>query len=147
VTTASEGAGPGAPATPSNGTGRLLVSSGTPWEPRVGYSRAVRIGAHVHVSGTTATHRDRVIGGDDPTAQAHFVIDKLDGAIQSLGGTLADVVRTRVFVSRLEDWEPVARAHGERFGEILPANTLVRAGLVGSEYLVEMEAEADVGES
>ena len=74
----------------------------------------------------------------------HFAIDKIEGALQSLGGRLEDVVRTRVFVRHLRDWETVARVHGERFGKILPANTLVQAGLVGDEYLVEIEAEAVV---
>jgi enamine deaminase RidA (YjgF/YER057c/UK114 family) len=111
-----------------------------------GYSRAVRHGTHVSVSGTTATMGDRLIGGGDAAAQTHFVIDKIEGALQSLGASLADVVRTRVFVSRIDDWEAVARAHGQRFAAIRPANTLVEAKLVGEEYLVEIEAEADVPE-
>ncbi|WP_373064318.1 aldo/keto reductase [Gemmatimonas sp.] len=127
--------------------GRTIALSGTVWEPMAGYSRAVRKGALITVSGTTSTHGDRLIGGTDAAAQAHFAIDKITGAIQSLGGTLEDVVRTRVFVSNVEHWEPVARAHGERFGHILPANTLVEARLVGSEYLVEIEADAIVTES
>jgi len=124
--------------------GRVLCLSGTPWEDIAGFSRATRRGTRVHVSGTTATHGDRAIGGTDAAAQTHFAIDKIEGALQSLGARLEDVVRTRVFVKRLEDWEAVARAHGERFGHIQPANTLVAASLVGDEYLVEVEAEADV---
>jgi aryl-alcohol dehydrogenase-like predicted oxidoreductase/enamine deaminase RidA (YjgF/YER057c/UK114 family) len=124
--------------------GRRLCLSGTSWETRFGYSRAVRQGNRILVSGTTASHGDQLIGGADPAAQTHFVIDKIAGAIQSLGGTLQDVVRTRILVSRMAHWEAVARAHGERFAEILPANTLVQASLVGDEYLVEMEAEAVV---
>lgn len=124
------------------GDGRVTCLSGTSWETMFGYSRAVRRGDRVLVSGTTATHGNRPIGGSDPAAQAHFVIDKIEGALRSLGATLDDVVRTRVFVSRMSDWEAIARAHGERFGAILPANTLVRAALIGDEYLVEMEAEA-----
>lgn len=124
---------------------RTLALSGTVWEPLAGYSRAVRKGATIHVSGTTATHGSRAIGGSDAAAQTHFCIDKLSGALQSLGGQLEDVVRTRVFVSNVEHWEPVARAHGERFGHILPANTMVEARLIGDEYLVEIEAEAIVG--
>ena len=124
--------------------GRVLCFSGTPWEGIAGYSRATRRGPNVHVSGTTATHRDRVIGGTDAAAQAHFAIDKIEGALQSLGARLEDVVRTRVFVARLHDWEAVARAHGERFDRIQPANTLVGAALVGGEYLVEIEADAEV---
>jgi enamine deaminase RidA (YjgF/YER057c/UK114 family) len=96
------------------------------------------------VSGTTAAHRDRLIGGTDPAAQTHFVIDKITGALQSLGARLEDVVRTRIYVQRVEDVEPIARVHGERFRDILPANTLVRADLVGDRYLVEIEAEAVV---
>ena len=125
-----------------DGTRRAF--SGTPWESSAGYARAVRVGERILVSGTTATHGDRAMGGTDAYAQAHHVFDKIEGAVQSLGGTLADVVRTRVFVSRMEDWEAVARAHGERFAEIRPANTLVRAELIGAEYLVEIEAEAVV---
>jgi aryl-alcohol dehydrogenase-like predicted oxidoreductase len=126
--------------------GRRTCLSGTSWERMFGYSRAVRLGNRVLVSGTTATHGDRPIGGTDAAAQAHFVIDKIEGALRSLGARLEDVVRTRVFVPRMGDWEAVARAHGERFGDILPANTLVQAGLVGDEYLVEMEAEAVMGQ-
>nr|MCU0623671.1 Rid family hydrolase [Gemmatimonadaceae bacterium] len=119
--------------------------SGTVWEPMAGYCRAVRVGDRIVVSGTTATHGPRAIGGDDAAAQAHFAIDKIAGALQSLGGRLEDVIRTRVFVSSRYHWEPVARAHGERFGHIQPANTLVEARLIGEEYLVEIEAEAVVG--
>jgi aryl-alcohol dehydrogenase-like predicted oxidoreductase/enamine deaminase RidA (YjgF/YER057c/UK114 family) len=124
--------------------GRRVALSGTLWEELVGYARAVRVGDRILVSGTTATHRDRVIGGADAAAQLHFAVDKLEGALRSLGGRLEDVVRTRVYVRNLEDWEAVARAHGARFGEIRPANTLVQAGLVGEGYLVELEAEAIV---
>ena len=128
------------------GTGdRTRVGSGTTWEDIAGYSRAVRTGDRIDVSGTTATHGDRRIGGDDPASQTHFVIDKIEGAIKALGGTLEDVIRTRIFVPNLADWEPVARAHGQRFGAIRPANTLVRADLIGEEYLVEIEAEARIG--
>lgn len=125
--------------------GRVQVFSGTVWEERAGFCRAVRVGDRVLVSGTTATHGSRVIGGDDPEAQAHFVIDKIEGALQSAGARLRDVVRTRVYVRHLRDWEAAARAHGQRFGDIQPANTMVQAELVGEEYLVEMEAEAVIG--
>jgi enamine deaminase RidA (YjgF/YER057c/UK114 family) len=123
---------------------RTVCLSGTPWESLAGYSRAVRRGNRVHVSGTTASHGDRAIGGGDASAQTHFVIDKLEGALESLGAKLEDVVRTRIFVSDIALWEPVARAHGERFGHIQPANTLVEAALVSPEALVEIEAEAEV---
>ncbi|MEM1088890.1 MAG: aldo/keto reductase [Pseudomonadota bacterium] len=124
--------------------GRHRVFSGTSWEPLAGYCRAVRVGDRILISGTTATHGDQVIGEGDPAAQTHFVIDKIEAAIESLGGRLEDVVRTRVFVADAEQWEPVARAHGERFAEIRPANTLVEARLIGDPYLVEIEAEAIV---
>jgi aryl-alcohol dehydrogenase-like predicted oxidoreductase/enamine deaminase RidA (YjgF/YER057c/UK114 family) len=126
----------------SIGDGRTIVLSGTRWEDMAGFSRAVRHGDRILVSGTTATHGNRVIGGRDPAAQTHFVIDKIDGAIQSFGGQLEDVIRTRVYVRNISDWEAVARVHGQRFSSIQPANTLVQANLVGKEYLVEMEAEA-----
>ncbi len=126
------------------GPDRRRALSGTSWETMAGYCRAVRVGDRILVSGTTATFGSRLVGGTDPYAQAHAVLDKIEGAITSLGGRLEDVVRTRVFVRDIDDWEPVARAHGERFGAIQPANTLVRAELVGAEYLVEIEAEAVV---
>ncbi len=126
-----------------NGTTKCF--SGTPWEPLAGYSRATRSGSRIHVSGTTATHGSRLIGGTDAAAQTHAVIDKIAGALQSLGGRLEDVVRTRVFVSNVAHWEAVSRAHGERFARIQPANTLVEARLIGDEYLVEIEAEAELG--
>lgn len=128
--------------THSTGKDRLLASSGTSWEAIAGFSRAVRVGDRILVSGTTATHGDKVIGGSDPASQTHFVIDKIEGALRSLGGRLEDVVRTRIFVRDLSDWEPVARAHGQRFAAIRPANTLVEARLVGDDYRVEIEAEA-----
>ncbi|HKK74503.1 MAG TPA: aldo/keto reductase [Saprospiraceae bacterium] len=124
------------------GPDRARALSGVPWEEMAGYCRAVKAGNRIHVSGTTASHRDRQVGGDDPAAQTHFVIDKIEGALQSFGGSLEDVVRTRIFIPRIEDWEAVAKAHGERFGNIKPANTLVQAGLIGEAYLVEIEAEA-----
>lgn len=124
--------------------GRRRVLSGTVWERDAGYARAMRVGDQITVSGTTATHGARVIGGSDPAAQAHAVIDKIAGSLQALGSRLEDVVRTRIFVSDLAHWEPVARVHGERFGHIQPANTLVQASLVGHEYLVEIEADAIV---
>ena len=123
---------------------RSQVFSGTEWEEYAGYCRAVKDGDRIYVSGTTATHGLKMIGGNDAAAQTHFVIDKIEGSIQSLGGSLKDVVRTRIFVHKMEDWEPVARAHGDRFHGINPANTLVQAHLIGDGYLVEIEAEAKV---
>ncbi len=125
--------------------GRTRVLSGTIWEDLAGYSRAVQRGDRILISGTTATHGDRVIGGDDPAAQTHFVIDKIEGALQSLGASLENVVRTRVYVKNMAHWEAVAQVHGRRFRGILPANTLVSADLIGSKYLVEIDAEALLG--
>ncbi len=124
---------------------RRSVGSGTAWEAMAGYARAVRIGDRILVSGTTATGPDGVVAAGDAAGQARFALDKIERAIEALGGRLRDVVRTRVYVRRQADWEAVARVHGERFGAIRPANTLVQAGLVGDEYLVEIEAEAVIG--
>jgi aryl-alcohol dehydrogenase-like predicted oxidoreductase/enamine deaminase RidA (YjgF/YER057c/UK114 family) len=125
--------------------GRTRCLTGTVWETAAGFARAVRHGQHIAVSGTTATLGDRAIGGQDAAAQTVFAIDKIEGALQSLGAALTDVVRTRVYVRHVRDWESVARAHGERFGRIQPANTLIGAELIGDEYLVEVEADAIVG--
>jgi aryl-alcohol dehydrogenase-like predicted oxidoreductase len=121
---------------------KTLALSGTVWEGLAAYCRAVRKGRHIAISGTTATHGKQVIGGQDASAQTHFVIDKLEAALISLGASLEDVTRTRIYVKHIDDWEAVARAHGQRFKEILPANTLVQADLVGEDYLVEIEADA-----
>lgn len=127
------------------GPGRRAVETGTPWEALAGYARAVRVGDRILVSGTTAAGPDGVVGRGDAAAQARFILDRIEGALAQLGGSLRDVVRTRVYVRDLADWEVVARVHGERFRGIRPANTLVEARLVGEEYLVEIEAEAVVG--
>ena len=132
--------------TESREDGRTIALSGTEWEDIAGFARAVRQGNRIMVSGTTAAHRDRLVGGDDATSQTHFCIDKIEGAIQSLGGRLEDVIRTRIYIADPAIWEPVSRAHGARFGHIRPANTLVTAGLIGEGHLVEIEAEAVVGE-
>lgn len=131
-------------ATKAGEDGQTQVLSGTIWEDLAGFSRAVKKGNRILVSGTTATHGDRAIGGNDPASQMHFIIDKIEGALQSLGHRLEDVVRTRIFIRNVSDWEPISRAHGARFKHIQPANTLVQANLIGEEYLVEMEAEAVV---
>jgi enamine deaminase RidA (YjgF/YER057c/UK114 family) len=124
---------------------RARVSSGTPYEAVAGYSRAIRIGDRVLVSGTTASGPDGPVAVGDPAAQARFVLDRIERALVELGATLHDVVRTRIFVRRIEDWEAVARVHGERFGDVRPANTLVQATLVHPDLLVEIEAEAVIG--
>jgi enamine deaminase RidA (YjgF/YER057c/UK114 family) len=127
-------------------TERQLVSSGTPWEAMAGYSRAVRVGDHVWVAGTTASDAAGALqGGQDAYAQARYILAKIESALREAGADLRDVVRTRVFVARLEDWREVARAHGEVFVDIRPANTLVQvAGLIEGR-LVEIEADAVIG--
>jgi enamine deaminase RidA (YjgF/YER057c/UK114 family) len=124
---------------------KTTFGSGTVWEEMAGYSRAVRVGDRILVSGTTATGPEGLVGGADPAAQARFIFDKIELSIRALGGRFEDIVRTRVYVSDIAHWEQVARVHGERFGRIRPVNTLVEARLVGPEYLVEIEAEAIVG--
>ncbi len=123
-----------------NGVGR--VNSGTQWEDIAGFSRAIRTGSRILVSGTTATHRDRVVGGSDIESQAHFIFDKIEGALQTMGASLEDVIRTRIYLRDLDQWETVSRVHGIRMAAARPANTLIRADLVGNNYLVEIEAEA-----
>ena len=125
---------------------RQRISSGTSYERIAGYSRAVRIGNAVHVSGTTATEgADTVIGIGDSAAQTRFIIEKIERALNEAGATLNDVVRTRIYLAPAADWEAVARAHGEFFADIRPANSLLYVhALVGEDYLVEMEAEAIV---
>src|SRR3984893_1943303 len=122
---------------------RQNVGSGTPWEDVAGYSRAVRIGDQVFISGTTAHDESgRLQGGQDAYAQAAYILRKIATALQRAGASLEDVVRTRVYVVRLDDWRDVARAHGDVFGHIRPANTLVQvAGLVDGP-LVDIEADA-----
>ena len=123
---------------------RQNVSSGTPWEALAGYSRAVRVGHHVHVAGTTASDEEGNPVGEDTYAQARYALEKIGRTLERAGARLEDVVRTRVYVSDIDNWEPAARAHGEVFGAIRPANTLVEARLV-ADRLVEIEAEAIVG--
>jgi enamine deaminase RidA (YjgF/YER057c/UK114 family) len=122
---------------------RQNISSGTPWETLAGYSRAVRMGDLVFVSGTTASdERGELQGGDDAYSQTIYILRKIEAALQQAGARLEDVVRTRIYVARLDDWREAARAHGEVFGAIRPANTLVQvAGLIDGR-LVEIEADA-----
>ncbi|MEM8664867.1 MAG: aldo/keto reductase, partial [Pseudomonadota bacterium] len=135
-------------ATPVPGrAGRMRVSSGSVWEPLAGFSRAVRVGERILVSGTTATHgADHVVAPDDAGAQTTYILDKIIAAIVALGGTPEDVIRTRIMLRDVNDWEAVSRAHGRVFGDVRPANTLVAVGDLVGDYRVEIEAEAVVGD-
>lgn len=127
-------------------TNRQNISSGTYWEQMAGYSRAVRVGNTVYVSGTTATDDDGRIVGADAYEQSAFIFRKIERALHEAGATLADVVRTRIFVTDAALWEGPARAHAECFGAIRPTNTLIGGvQLIGAGYLVEIEAEAIIG--
>lgn len=123
---------------------RQRVSSGTEWERVVGFSRVLRVGRFVYVSGTTATdERGQPVGIGNVEEQTDYVIRKIERALAEVGATLTDVVRTRVYVRAADDWEAIGRVHGRYFGETRPANTLVEVGrLVGDAYLVEIEADA-----
>lgn len=122
---------------------RTNISSGAIWEDEVGYSRAVKIGRVVEVSGTSAIDRDKIIAANDPYQQTKFIIRKIERAINEAGGSLEDVIRTRIYVTNIKDWSAIGKAHGEFFRNIKPATTMIEVkSLIDPNFVVEIEATA-----
>lgn len=125
---------------------RTNISSGSPWEATVGYSRAVKIGNIIEISGTVAVEDGQVVGLEDPYVQTKVILKKIESVLAEAGASMKDVVRTRIFVTDISQWEAVGRAHGEFFGEIRPCTTMVEvARLISPEYMVEIETTAILG--
>lgn len=122
---------------------RIKITSGTPWEDKIGYSRAVRIGRIIEVSGTVAIDGEKIIAPGDPYKQTKFIIQKIEKALNDAGGSLTDVIRTRIYVTNIMDWDAVGRAHGESFKTIKPVTTMIEVkSLIDPNFVVEIEATA-----
>ncbi|MFC5450147.1 RidA family protein [Paenibacillus aestuarii] len=126
---------------------RKKVFTGSPWEPEVGYCRALRVGSRIEVAGTTAVKDGVVVGAGNPYEQAKFILQTIESALQALGGQMSDVIRTRMYVTDISKWEEIGRAHGEFFRDVQPVATMVEVkALIDPQLLVEIEAEAVVGD-
>lgn len=127
---------------------RINISSGTQWEDRIGYSRAVKIGKLIEISGTASIDRDRIVAPGDPYQQTRFIIQKIEKALEDADASLSDIIRTRIYVTNIKDWEAVGRAHGEFFKNIKPVTTMVEVkSLIDPNFVVEIEATAYLGEN